>query len=479
MPDRLTSLDAAFYHLERLGQQLHIAGVQTVDGTLDHERLIADIENRLHLIPRYTQRVVPVPLNLAQPSWEPDPHFDVRNHVLRHKLRPPGDDTQLVTLVGRLFAQPLDRDRPLWEVHQIDGYRGERSVLFSKVHHCMVDGVSGVELMFVLFDPSPKPAPVTRPENPPAIPPLPGPSVQVVRALTEAPAMIRERARDLLDVLRDPQRALGEMRQAAEAMGELARLVLAPAPTTPFNGHVSVLRRVFWVTFPLNAVKAIKNRLGGTVNDVVLALITGALRAYLEDHGEQPDRTELRAMVPVSVRPKQEQKALGNRVSAMMAPLPIGIFDPIERLRQVRGAMAQLKQSGEVGRMTRMLELMNLLPPLLQKPLGWMQIQAAPVNTICTNVPGPPVSLYVQGKRLETMVPIVPLAQGVGLAFAILSYADTLTIGVTTDPALVRDGDHIAERLRGSFEELCGLARVELRATGGAPSATVRPIRVA
>jgi WS/DGAT/MGAT family acyltransferase len=264
-----------------------------------------------------------------------------------------------------------------------------------------------------------------------------------------------------VDLLRHPEQAVDELRRTSEAVGEVARVLLERVPPTPFNGHVSILRRVLWHTIPLHEIKTVKNRLGGTVNDVVLATIAGALRRYLELHDITPDRVELKAMCPVNVRRPDEHLALGNRVSMMVAPLPVGIFDPLERYRQVRAAMAQIKASGESARMTRILDLMTLLPPTLQTALGWLQVQSAPVNTICTNVPGPPVSLFVQGVRLATMVPMVPLAQGIGLAFAMLSYADTLTIGVTLDPALIRDGERIVDCLGTSFEELCALSRVE------------------
>ena len=458
--DRMTALDAAFFYLERTGQLLHVGGVYTVEGPLDFDRLRQDLMSRMHLIPRYTERVVTVPFNLAHPTWEPDPHFDIRHHVLRHTLRAPGDDAQLVTLVSRLFAQPLHRGRPLWEIHQIDGHRGGRSALFAKVHHCMIDGVSGVQLLGVIFDPSPRPAPAP-PGKITEAPPLPSGSSQVIRAVRENVYAGADRVRSLAGMVRHPSAALAELGKAGEAVGALARIVLAGAPATPFNGHVSTLRRVVWTSFSLNETKAIKNRLGGTVNDVVLATITAALRGYLERRGLRPDRTELRAMLPVNVRRADEHLRLGNRVSMLVAPLPVGIFDPLERLRQIRTATAQLKEQGQAMQMTRMLDLLDLLPAALQKPLGWLQVQAAPVNTICTNVPGPPVSLYVQGLRLETLVPIVPLAQGVGLAFAILSYADTLTIGITSDPALVPDSERFCELLQTGFGELRTLAGIE------------------
>jgi diacylglycerol O-acyltransferase / wax synthase len=466
---RMTALDAAFYYLERTGQLLHIAGVYTIEGSIDFERLRTDLAARMHLIPRYTERVCPVPLNLAHPTWEPDPHFDIRHHVTRHTLRPPGDDRQLVNLVSRLFAQPLHRERPLWELHQIDGYRGDRSAIFCKVHHCMIDGVSGVQLLGVIFDPTPTPQPVPPPEAVREPRPLPTASVQLGRAVREGVRGALGRVHALADLVRHPGRAVHEVEQAVDAISEIGRIVLAGAPRTPFNGHVSTLRRVAWLTLSLNEVKAVKNRLGGTVNDVVLATISAALRGYLERRGLKPDRMELRAMLPVNVRRPDEHLALGNRVSMLVAPLPVGIFDPLERLRQVRAATAQLKERGQASRMTRMVELLELLPAPLQKPLGWLQVQAAPVNTVCTNVPGPPVSLYAQGKRLDALVPIVPLAQGVGLVFAILSYADTITIAATADPALVPDADALPGLLDGGFAELRTIAGVEREAPRAEP----------
>jgi WS/DGAT/MGAT family acyltransferase len=477
----MTALDAAFFNLERTGQLLHVGSVCIAERPLDYARLTDDVASRLHLIPRYMQRVVPVPLNLAHPTWETAPRFDVQQHVFRHQLRPPGDVAQLVKLVSRLFARPLDRRRPLWELHLIDGLEGDRSALFSKVHHCMIDGVSGVQLMGVLFDPSPHPAPP--PPAPPvtASPPLPSATTQLWRGLRDGTQTLIAQARALVELARTPDRALTELRRTGDALGEVLRVLLERVPPTPFNGHVSILRRALWHTVALHELKSIKNRLGGTVNDVVLAVIAGALRRYLEAHGLNPDRVELKAMCPVNVRTADEHLALGNRVSMMVAPLPVGIYDTAERYRQVRAAMAQIKASGESARMTRILDLVTLLPPPLQSAVGWLQVQSAPVNTICTNVPGPPVSLYSQGVRLETMAPLVPLAQGIGLAFAMLSYADTFTIGVTLDPALIRDGERIVEYLGESFEELRMLAGVERDARHGPvlPERRRRPSQVA
>ncbi len=471
MGDRMTALDAAFYHLERAGQLLHVGGVYTVDGALDYERTLADLSAKLHLIPRYTQRVLPVPLNLGHPTWEPARGFDIRMHVVRHALRAPGDDDQLRSLASRLFAEPLDRARPLWELHQIDGWRGDRSAILAKVHHCMIDGVSGVQLLGVMFDVTPTPAAPPPPPEAAPPPPPPAPAAHAWHALVDGASNTARGVRALGQLLQRPAEAWHETREALAALSDGVRLLFAPPPATPFNGFVGTLRRIEWVTFDLHQVKAVKNRLGGTVNDVILATISGALRRSLEDRGLDPDRVELRAMCPVNVRTAAEHLQLGNRVSALMAPLPVGIFDPLERLRQVRAAMAQLKRSGESQRLSRLIDLLGYLPVPLQHQMGW--VQSMPVNTICTNVPGPPVSLYLQGRRLDRMVPIVPLAQGVGLAFAILSYADSITIGVNLDPGLIRDGDRITAHLDESFAELRGLAGVQ----AATPRPPVRPER--
>lgn len=466
---RLSALDAAFLYLERAGQLLHVAGVYTVDGRLDFERQKTDLLARLHLIPRYTQRVVHVPFNLAHPTWEPDPTFDIQNHVVRHVLRPPGDDHQLVNLVSRLFARQLDRARPLWELHQIDGYQGGRTAIFCKVHHAMIDGVSGVQLLGVLFDPSPNPAPPPPAPTAEDVPPLPSASRQLIRGVQESLRAGVDRCRAVIELVRHPRRALEEIGIAADALTGLGKTFLATTPSTPFNGRLSSQRRVAWATMSLNEMKAVKNRLGGTLNDVVLATITAALRRYLEEHGHSPERTELRAVVPVNLRTPDEHLKLGNRVSMMVAPLPVGILDPRERVRQIRGAMALLKDSGDAKRMSRVLELMDFVPPALQRPIGWLQMQAAPINTICTNVPGPPVSLFAQGKRLATLVPLVPLADGIGLGFAILTYADTITIGISADPSLVPDSERLRHLLLDGFDELRTLAGVERVAPRPAP----------
>jgi WS/DGAT/MGAT family acyltransferase len=471
LPRRLSALDASFLYFERPTQPLHVASALIFEAPLDHARLVTDFRTRLSFVPRYTERVIPAPLGLAHPTWEPDPDFDLRAHLHRRTLRAPGSEQQLAELCAALYTQTLDRNRPLWEAYLIDGYRGptvpgsaagpgggptdgpERSVLFTKVHHCMIDGVSGVQLLAALLDPSPTApslgVPAARRRRP-----LPGFTGRLVSALSDRLTAGVHHAMSLASLAGRPRRAMQEIRATADALGHLTRQLLTGAPRTPFNGRLGLARALAWITFPLNDIKTIKDSLGGSVNDVVLAIVSGAMRQVLIDRGQNPDRTELRAIVPVNLREAHQPLKLGNRISLMVAPLPVGIVDPVERLRQVRAATTLLKAGNEPAKTERLVSLLELCPPPLFLAFRFAQNLAAPVNTICTNVPGPPVSLYMQGVRLERMAPFAPLAEPVGLAFAIVSYADTLTIGFTADAALVADLREVVPPFAIAFEEL-------------------------
>jgi len=473
---RMTSLDASFLYLEHPNALLHVGGIYTFLRPLDYEGLITYVHERLHLIPRYTQRAVMVPLNLGHPTWEPDPDFDIRSHIVYHRLKRHSDDAALAALCAKLFAEPLDRARPLWEMHLIDGY-GAGCAMLAKTHHAMIDGASGVQLINLLMDPTPHPV-----VAPPAASTkaarngMPNPLLHAATGLFDTARTQFEIGRSVVSALRRPSRALQEARATLMAVGTLTRTLLTGVPPMPFNGSIGKDRTLAWARLSLNEVKAVKNRLGGTVNDVVLAVISGALRSYLREHGVKTDRTELKAMVPVNVRAEHEHLKLGNRVSMMVAPLPIGITDPVERLRQVSAAMDLLKSSGQAEQMERVVALTDLLPPPLQRPLAQLQASVTPVNTICTNVPGPRETRYLLGQPVQLMVPLVPLAVGIGLGFAILSYADQLTIGLNADAARVPDIGKLASALHQAFEELwaaTGLERVVLAAHTPPPPAAV------
>jgi diacylglycerol O-acyltransferase len=464
---RMTSLDASFLYLERPNSLLHVAGIYTFARPLEYRALLRYVAERLPLIPRYTQRVAPVPFNLAHPTWEPDPEFDIGQHIVRHSLASRGGDAELSALCARLFAEALDRSRPLWEMHLIEGY-GTGCAVLAKTHHCMIDGASGVQLINILMDPTPQ-----RPgrQQRAAVTPLAAAhrtSGGVPNPLTHAVSGLLDTVRTQIDVgrhvagsLLQPSRAIAEARSTLDAVNTLVRTLLTGAPPTPFNGPLSPRRALAWTRLSLNEIKAIKNRLGGTINDVVLAIISGGLRQYLRARGIKVDRTELRALVPVNVRGEHEHLRLGNRVSMMVAPLPIGITDPLERLRQVSAAMDLLKGSGQAAQMERVVALTDLLPPILQQPLARLQASVSPVNTVCTNVPGPRETRYLLGEPVQLMVPLVPLAAGIGLGFAIMSYSDQLTIGANADAERVPDVWSLSEALYGAFEDLWAVTGLE------------------
>lgn len=475
---RLTSLDASFLYLEQPNALMHVASICTFAKPLDYEALLQYIEDRLPLIPRYTQRVAMVPLNLAHPLWEEDPDFDIRHHIVRHRLKAGHDDRALAALCAELFAEPLDRTRPLWEMHIIDGY-GHGCAMLAKTHHCMIDGASGVQLMNLLMDPTPHPAKLELPAASPA-PARHNTSAigQIVDGLVDSVSSQINLGRGLLDSLRKPAKALEQARATVDALGMLVRTLATNPPPTPFNGTISKQRGLAWSRFSLNEIKATKNRLGGTVNDVILTIIAGGLRHYLVRRGLKVDRTELRAMVPVNVRQEHESMRLGNRVSMMVAPLPIGIQDPLERLRQVAAATELLKSSGQSGQMERVVALTDLMPAFVQAPLAQFQASVTPVNTVCTNVPGPRETRYLLGHPVQLMVPLVPLAAGIGLGFAILSYADQITIGLNADAERVPDVWDLAEDLRASFEELWAITGLE-RVPAAAPLTATTPAKAA
>ncbi len=459
---RLTSLDASFLYLERPNAPLHVGAVYTFARPLDHERLCAYVSERLPAIPRYRQRVVTVPLHLGHPRWEPDPDFDIRRHVACHQLTTGHGDRALAALCARLFAEPLDRRLPLWEMHLVDGV-GTGCAILAKTHHCMIDGASGVELTNVLMTTTPRasrldPAPPQSPAAPPS-----GAVGVLIDSLLESLAGQLRAARQLARGARRPARLLSGLRADLAAAGTVTRLLLSPVTPAPFDGPLSSARAVAWVPLSFHEVRAVKNRLGGTVNDVVLTVIAGALRDYLHRHGAGTRTLELKTMVPGNVRAAHEQQRPGDRVSMLVAPLPVGVADPVQRLRHISAAMEILKNSGQAAQFDRLGALSELLPALLHWSLGRVLPPLAPVNTVCTNVPGPRETRYLLGEPVQLMVPLVPLAGSVGLAFATMSYADHLTVGLTADGERVRDLAAVAAALQRSFEDLwaaAGLQRV-------------------
>jgi len=456
---RMSALDAGFLYLERPNSLLHVGGIYTFGEPIDLDDLILDVDRRLGLIPRYTQLAVMVPFTLGHPTWEIDPNFDITNHIQEHTLEGGGDDAALARLCAKLFARQLDRSKPLWEMHLIQGYKSGCAIL-ATTHHCMIDGASGMQLISLLMDPSPKPPPLDAPALPQPSD-LPSPFAQALDGLFDATRAQIETGKQLAKNVLSPAEALRRARTTLEATASMARQMLSPAPSTPFNGPLSKRRTIAWSPLSLNEVKAIKNRFGGTVNDVILCVISGGLGRYLHSHGVETHDLELKAMVPVNVRSETQKQNLGNRVSSLVAALPVGIADPVDRLRTVSAHMEVLKNSGQAAQLDQVLAAADLVPPMLQSAIGSLQNLVTPVNTICTNVPGPREARYMVGKPVELMIPVVPLAVGIGMAFAIVSYADRITIGINADAEQVHNPWKVAQAVNHAYEELWKATGIE------------------
>lgn len=452
---------------------MHVASVMIFEGEPPpYEDLIASIEGRLHLVPRYRQRLAFVPLGQGRPRWVDDPHLNMRYHVRCTALPAPGTEDQLRALAGRVFAQQLDRDKPLWEIWVAEGLEGGRFAVLSKTHHALVDGVSGVDIFSVLFDTSPDPAPTD-----PGRRWLPGPAPSQAQllgeALVERATMPGELVRSVRALLRGPRQIANGAVQAAAGVGAMAWAGMKPAPQTPYNRQIGPHRRFTWVRTDLADVKAIKTELGGTVNDVVLSTVAGALGRHLRRRGQSTEGLELKAMVPVSVRGDAERGQLGNKVAAMMAPLPVWCTDPVERLALVRDSLADLKQGGQAVGAQVLTELTGYAPPTVMAQASRLVNRQRMFNLVITNVPGPQFSLYLMGRKALDPFPMVPLAKNQGLGVAIMSYDGRMNFGLVGDYEVLHDLDELAVDLHDSLAELAEAAGIELSTSAPAPASVV------
>jgi diacylglycerol O-acyltransferase / wax synthase len=465
---RLTGLDASFLHMENGGAHMHVAGLMLFDGEPPpYERLLEMTESRLHVVPRYRQKLAFVPFGQGRPRWVDDPHLNLRYHIRRTSLPRPGTEAQLRSLAGRVFSQPLDRDKPLWEMWLVEGVEdgpdGPRFAMLSKTHHALVDGISGVDIVSVLFDATPDPP--EPPDRPPRWMPRPEPSqAQLLgEALLERATVPAEAARSLRALFRAPRNVVRGAGESLVGVGAMAWAGLRPPPRSPYNTAIGPHRRYAWVRASLDDLKAIKNSLGGTVNDVVLASVAGALGRHMTRRGAQLPQT-LRALVPVSVRSDDERGALGNRVAAMMAPLPVGEKDPRQRLAIIAAAMQGIKRSGQAVGAQVLTELSGFAPPTLMAQGSRLVSTERFFNLVVTNVPGPQFPLYLMGRELREINPMVPLAKGQALGIAIMSYNGRMNFGLLGDWDAMGDLDALAADLEASLEELASAAGVPLSA---------------
>src|SRR4051794_39010727 len=455
--DRLTGLDASFLALEKDGAHMHVGSVLLFEGPApDYDDFVARIARGLHLVPRYRQRLAFPPFGVSRPVWVDDPHFNAGYHVRHTALPAPAGEDELRRLAGRVFSQQLDREKPLWEIWLVDQVGDDRFALICKTHHALVDGISGVDIMTVLFDLD-REAPEV--EEPPrwAARPLPGRGELLVTGVGERVAAPFGFLRGVLSA---PERAGATAGRSVAGLAAMAAAGIAGAPPSPLNVRIGPHRRFAWASSDLAKFKAIKDALGGTINDVVLTVVTGALRAHLFRHGRDPEGLELKAMVPISVRADADRGALGNQVAAMYAPLPVGLEDPVERFRFVHGAMKGLKESGQAVGAQAITRLADAAAPTVLDQAARLQSRQRFFNLTVTNVPGPQVPLYLMGRRLEAFYPKVPLVLNTALGIAIMSYDGRVFFGLLGDYDALADIDALTADLDSAIRELAAAAGV-------------------
>lgn len=479
--DRLSSTDASFLHQEGPTSHMHIGGVLIFEGPPPKfEDFLDHIRGRLHLVPRYRQKLVKPPLESGRPLWADDPTFNLEYHVRNTALPSPGSEEQLLRLAARIASQQLDRSKPLWEIWLVEGLQGKRFGLISKTHHSLVDGISGVDLATVLFDLEATPPPPPSDLEPWQPHREPSPAELVVAGARGAAGVAAGLLSRAISATTRPTAAVNRLLEAAEGVGEIVWAGLNPAPQTPLNTDIGPHRRFSVVRQRLSDYKRVKDSFGGTVNDVVLTVVSGALARWLRTRGIRTEGLEMRALVPVSVRTSGEHGHLGNKLTVMRGPLPVYINDPVARLRFVKQAMDGLKESKQAVGAATLAAVNDLAPPTILAQASRLNFSTRLFNLIVTNIPGPQVPLYVLGRELQDLFPIAFLPTGHALAVAIMSYNGQIGYGLLGDYDALPDIDVIAEGLDASLTELLVAAEAKRpgssngRRTGAKPGSAQR-----
>jgi WS/DGAT/MGAT family acyltransferase len=458
--ERLSAIDASFLANESPTSHMHVGAVTIIEGPPPpFEEFLDGLRARLHLVPRYRQKLAQHPG--GRPLWVDDHDFNLEYHVRQTALPRPGSEAQLMRLTARIMSQQLDRTKPLWEVWLVEGLDDGRVAMISKTHHALIDGVSGIDLATVMFDLGPVPADLgEETAGLEAWTPTPQPSTPELVAggiagLARAGLGV---AAGAVSALSHPNEAIAQAREAAEGIGEILWAGLNPAPDTPLNVEIGPHRRFVGVRCQLSDFKAVKNALGGTVNDVVLSVVSGALREWLHARGVRTEGLEMRALVPVSIRAEHEHGQLGNRIAAMRAPLPVYVEDPVARLGVVREAMDGLKESKQAVGAEVMASVQNFAPPTILAQAARINFSTRLFNLIVTNVPGPQFPLYVRGREMLEVFPVAFLPKGHALAIAIMSYNGGLNFGLLGDFDAMPDIERFGEGLSTALAELVAIA---------------------
>lgn len=463
--DRMSPLDATFLHVEDGVNHMHIASCAIFAGPAPAYASLVDLfRGKLPLVPRYRQKVRFVPGGLGRPVWVDDPHFRLEYHVRHTALPPPGGRDELRDLMGRLMSHELDRHRPLWETWMVEGLADGTWALVSKVHHCMVDGISGTDLMALVLDADPQGSPPVADHWRLAAEPS---DLELVRdALVDTVRSPAEVARWGRSVLRTPREVAREVVDVVDGLRSLGG-ALAPNVLLPIEGAIGPHRRWATAATTLDDVRRVRTAHGGTLNDVVLAAITSGYRDLLLARGEELDGVVVRSLVPVSVRAPGDHSP-DNQVASIIAELPVGIDDPIERLHAVRAHLQQRKSSHQAEASRALFDLADRAPaPLLSvglrtATLVMRRLPQRSVNTVTTNVPGPQHALYACGCEMLEYLPFVPLAQGLRTGVAILSYHGKIAFGITGDWDTVPDLDVLAHGIERGMQDLLDRSRPDV-----------------
>ena len=456
--DRLTSFDTSFLANEKANGHMAIGALLMCEGSApDPDDFLVHIRSRVHRLPRLRQRLLYPPLGLGTPFWVDCPDFDIHRHLSRVTLPAPGSEAQFRELVGKLLAPPLDRSKPLWELIVVEGFEDDRFAIVYKTHHAMADGISAVDIGMLLFDVEPKAEP-SRAEEPWTPAKSPSRLALLGHAFTGVAATLRRMFRWLRRASQEPASARKRAADGLAGLWEVTWNLARPAPKVPFNTEIGDSRSFCWASSELADFKHVKNALGGTVNDVTLAVVAGALRRFLQERDVAVDGIELKALVPVSIRTVNEHGELGNKLTAMRGPLPVGVADPVERLRAVTVAMDALKASKQPLGAEAIWGLndwfRDFAPPVLLAPTAAINFSTRLFNLLVTNFPGPQMAFYVLGRELTNVYPIGFLAHNHGLAIAILSYHGHVGFGLLADPEALPDAERITAHIDAAVAEL-------------------------
>jgi diacylglycerol O-acyltransferase len=473
--DRLSAQDSSFLLFETSNVHMHISAtlifemgrLETEDGGVDFKSIRRATEAVLHLIPRYRQKLAWIPI-FNHPVWVDDSEFSLDYHVRHTSLPRPGRIEQLKRLSARLMSIPLDRARPLWETWVVEGVEGNRFAMITKLHHCMLDGEGGADLVQILMSADPN---YRLPEDVPAYIPRPAPTAAELFTgeLAKRASMPLQALRGFRHFARETENLRDELAIRARAVGDLVGWAVRPPSETPMNGDLGPHRNFDWLTLDLGAVKAVRRAMGCTINDVVLTTVSGAVRRFLVRRRVRPEDVDFRVSAPVNVRGAREKGQLGNHVSSWIVRLPIEESDPRKRLAAIHGVTQELKESKQALGVGMMMELVEWTPAALLS-LG-SRAASGPINMIVTNVPGPQFPLYLLGAKLQASFPQVPLLQGTGIGVALFSYDGRIFWGFNGDYAMLPDLENFRRDVEDAFRELAEAAGVQ------EPVAEVRALR--